>query len=376
MKTQRRGSLVFSGLLTLLLPLTAACSAAAPSNTAVGAGAGGATNSADGKAATISELCGNKDIKIGQVDGFGASSWRKIVHAELMDELKACPNVSLDYTNANGDLQTYISAVNSYAAQGYNAILTFDDFGSQALSALRSAHQAGIVVVPYIGDPGGQVGTDYDGYVQYDFNDEGKQMADWLEKQAPGAKALFTGGLQGGSPATEALFNGFKAEAGKINSSYSLLNDTPQPTNWDPAYNQKATAGALTKYPAVSAIVSDYGVSDVGALRSFVSAGRSIPPLATSASDNELGCFWLDQHKANPNFHYLALDGTTTVVRIAARKATALVNGMPDTQPNEFKLIPFVDTANGKLPTCQPNLPPDADLSSSLSPDQLKQILG
>jgi ribose transport system substrate-binding protein len=34
----------------------------------------------------------------------------------------------------------------------------------------------------------------------------------------------------------------------------------------------------------------------------------------------------------------------------------------------------FVDTANGKLPTCRKDLPPDADLSSALSPTKLAAV--
>ena len=122
--------------------------------------------------------------------GFGANSWRRITQAELADELSACPNVTLDYTQADGDLQKYITAINSYSAQGFDAIVTYDDFGSQALSALQQRPRAGVVVVPYIADPGGQVGIDYDGYVQYDFNIEGDTMAKWLRPQVkPGAQA-------------------------------------------------------------------------------------------------------------------------------------------------------------------------------------------
>jgi ribose transport system substrate-binding protein len=146
----------------------------------------------------MDQLCGNQSVKISHVAGFGGNSWRRITQAELADELSACPNVTLEYTQTDGDLQKYITAINSYVAQGYDAIVTYDDFGSQALSALRNAHQAGVVVVPYIADPGGKVGTDYDGYVQYNFDAEGDQMARWLQPQVqPGAKLLFTGGLPG-----------------------------------------------------------------------------------------------------------------------------------------------------------------------------------
>ncbi|HEY5856439.1 MAG TPA: substrate-binding domain-containing protein [Aldersonia sp.] len=350
----------------------AGCTASAPADSSTGA----AGSTGDGGAALpMDQLCGDQPIKVAHVAGFGANSWRKITQAELTDELSACPNVSLDYTQTDGDLQKYITAINSYTAQGYDAIVTYDDFGSQALSALKNAHDAGVVVVPYIADPGGQVGSDYDGYVQYDFDTEGDTMAKWLHGQVdPGAPLLFSGGLPGGSPSTVALWDGIQQTSDELGGAFAALTDEPQPSGWDPAYEQRAMAGALTTYPEIDALASDYGVASKGGLRAFVNAGRPIPPLATSATDNELGCMWLQYHESNPDFQLLTLDGTTTVVRIAARKAMAAVNGQPDNEPENFELPTFVDTLNGKLPTCRDDLPPDADLSSALSPEQLAAV--
>jgi ribose transport system substrate-binding protein len=52
----------------------------------------------------------------------------------------------------------------------------------------------------------------------------------------------------------------------------------------------------------------------------------------------------------------------------------AAVNKLPDNEPTLFQLKTFVDTANGKPPTCHTDLPPDADLSSGLSPEKLKAV--
>ena len=219
--------------------------------------------------------------------------------------------------------------------------------------------------------------TDYNGYVQYNFDTEGDTMAKWLAgADQAGGKLLFSGGLPGGSPSTVALWDGVHTDQHRAGQPVHVPDRrSPQPSGWDPAFEQKAMAGALAKYPQIDAMVSDYGVASIGGLRAFLNAGRPIPPLATSATDNELGCLWLEQHHdSNPNFQLLTLDGTTTVVRIAARKALAALNNLPDNEPEQFDLETFVDTANGKLPTCRQDLPPDADLSSALSPDKLAAV--
>ncbi|KXX61930.1 substrate-binding domain-containing protein [Rhodococcus sp. LB1] len=366
----RRAALAGVALSAVLS--VAACTASAPAESG---GSSGGSTSDGGQALPVEQLCGDQPLKIAHVAGFGANSWRKITQAELTDELSACPNVTLEYTQADNDLQKYITAINSYTAQGFDAIVTYDDFGSQALSALKNAHDAGVVVVPYIADPGGEVGVDYDGYVQYDFDVEGDTMAKWLGGQVqPGSTLLFSGGLPGGSPSTVALWDGINETSKELGDPFTPLTNEPQPSSWDAAYEQRAMAGALTKYPEIDALASDYGVASKGGLRAFINAGRPIPPLATSATDNELGCMWLQHHEANPGFQLLTLDGTTTVVRIAARKALAALNGRPDNEPENFELPTFVDTLGGKLPTCREDLPPDADLSSALSPEQLSAV--
>jgi ribose transport system substrate-binding protein len=350
------------------------CTAEAPSASSAGGTASGGAASAGGQALPIDKLCGDRPIKIAQVDGFGANSWRKITAAELKDELSACKNVTVDYSQADGDLQKYITAINSYSAQGYDAIVTYDDFGSQALSALSNAKKAGVAVVPYIADPGGKVGVDYNGYVAYDFKTEGDTAAKWLAKQVPsGGNVIFTGGLPSGSPSTVELLKGIQATNSQL-SAFKLATPDPIASSWDPAYMQQAMSGVLAKFPKIDGWASDYGVADLGGLRAMVNANRPIPPLATSATDNELGCFWLENKDKNPNFQLLTQDGTTTTVRIAGRKALAAVNKLPDNEPELFKLPTFVDTANGKLPTCHKDLPPDADLSSGLSIDKLKAV--
>ncbi|MFJ6095643.1 substrate-binding domain-containing protein [Williamsia muralis] len=370
LKSCRRATV--AGLALSAVLGLAACSASAPESSSGGA-EGSSSNG--GEAMSVDQMCGDQPLKIAHVAGFGANSWRQITQAELEDELSACPNVTLEYTQADNDLQKYITAINSYSAKGFDAIVTYDDFGSQALSALKNATDAGVVVVPYIADPGGTVGTDYAGYVQYDFDTEGDTMAKWLQPQMdPGAKALFSGGLPGGSPSTVALWDGFWQTNDELGKPMTSLTGEPQPSSWDAAYEQRAMSGALAKYPQINALISDYGVSSKGGLRAFINANRPIPPLATSATDNELGCMWLQYHESNPDFQLLTLDGTTTVVRIAARKALAAVNDLPDNEPEQFQLETFVDTVNGKLPTCRDDLPPDADLSSDLSPEKLAAV--
>ena len=143
--------------------------AARPTHRAPEEGVGeSAASTTGGKVPNVKELCGSKPITIAQLDGYAANAWWKINHAELKDELSACPNVKLDYSDAGGDAQSCTTQINSAIAKGVDAIVTYDTFGPQGLPALQRAQKAGVVVVPYIGNPGGKVGQDYDAFVDLD----------------------------------------------------------------------------------------------------------------------------------------------------------------------------------------------------------------
>ena len=71
------------------------------------------------------------------------------------------------------------------------------------------------------------------------------------------------------------MAEGWKAVFDK-HSGIKVL-EGPVDTNWDPAEAQRVMAGMLAKYPQIDAVMSDYGLGSMGALRAFVAAGRKIP---------------------------------------------------------------------------------------------------
>jgi ribose transport system substrate-binding protein len=322
---------------------------------------------------TAKQLCGSKSIKMAYVDGFGGNAWRKIVRAEFTDELSACKNVKVKYAQANGDTQRYISLINSFVAQGYDAIVTFDDAGHAALGALHNAYKAGVIVVPWNADPGGVVGHDYTDFVGLDKARSGTLLAKWISQVLKGqGSTIYVGGIPG-NPSSADTLAGAKKELAK-HAGIKLLSPNPVDTNWDPAQEQKVMAGLIAKYPKIGALMSDYGVASLGGIRAYQAAHKRVPPLATYSSDNEVGCTYQKIHKSDPTFQIMSLDGSTRPVRIAARKALAAVNHMKDAESSTAELFVFFDSLHGKTPPCDRSLPPDADLSAALTKAQLKAL--
>ena len=112
----------------------------------------GATTHLDG----APDWCGTKKITLAQLDGFGGNSWRLVTTASGEDEVKKCASVtSYKYANGNGDTQKSISDIQAFTAKGVDAMVVFADAGQAMLPAIRSAYNAGLVVVPYRVEVGG-----------------------------------------------------------------------------------------------------------------------------------------------------------------------------------------------------------------------------
>lgn len=324
----------------------------------------------------ISSLCGTEPMVVGYADGFGGNSWRKIVRAEFEDEASKCPNITkVLYTDAQADPQKAISDINGLVAQGVNALVVFADSGAATLPAIKAATEAGVKVVPFIVQPGGTVGTDYTGFVAEDVKAYGEDLANWTIKTMGGKGNLVMLGGGPGNSYSQAVYDAVKAAAAE-NPDIKLLNtDGFVVTNWEPGETQKVVAGLLAKYGEIDGIVSDYGGGSVGGIRAFQAAGKPLPVWSANDS-NEFACLWYDNKDANPNYQIATISSRTWMIRVALRRAVAAAQGLPDPEP-QFIALPLSEDsteADAPAPVCNKDLPPDAILSSKLSPDQLKTL--
>ena len=173
----------------------------------------------------------------------------------------------------------------------------FGDAGPAVLPALTSVYKAGKVVVPYRVDVGGKAGQNYTQFIGASFKNDGENWGKWIKQILPnGGNLLFLSGPAGNSQGLDELA-GLKAV---LDDKYKFLNPAPfDVTNWDPALTQQVLTAEISKHDKIDVIVSDFGPSLVGALTEFKKFNRSVPALATS-DGNSLGCFWTDNHAANP----------------------------------------------------------------------------
>ncbi len=371
--------------------LMAACGGSADAGDDVAAGDGdaadtgaavdpGAEESEDtgGEAAgDVPAWCGPDEITLGFTDGFGGNSWRLVTTASGKDEAAKCPSVTeFLYADGQGDTQKAISDIQGMVAQGVDALVVFPDAGEAMLPALRSAFEAGVVTVPYRVDPGGEDGVDYTAYIGLDTENDGKNFAAGIQELLPdGGTILFMGGPAGNSQSTG------EAEAMKAVleplGTYEFIGEQPfEVTNWDPALSQQVLTAAISRYPEIDLIVSDFGPSLVGALPEFEKAGRSIPPMVAS-DGNVLGCFWEDNKDANPDFQLFTIATGNDHVRTAMQYAIAQATGgeVPETTQHQHALFENSVSGDPNPVQCEPDLPGDIYLSAEMPAEDQAALL-
>ena len=141
-------------------------------------------------------------------------------------------------------------------------------------------------------------------------------------------------------------------------------------TNWDPALSQQVLTAAIAANPKIDLILSDFGPSLVGALTAAAKTGWKIPAFAAS-DGNVLGCFWQDNHAANPDFKMFTVSTQNDHARLAIDYAVAKATGGKLPTTTSYPSYAFEDSVSGKPSPvqCRKDLPGDVYLSAQMSGD-------
>jgi ribose transport system substrate-binding protein len=312
-------------------------------------------------------FCGTKQITLGIHDGFGINAWSQESYAAVRSEAAKCSNVKQIVVLGGGDLQKSISDINSMVAQGANAIVMIPDFGQAQLASIQAATAAGVKVVPWAADPGGTPGTDYVSYVDWSSPIAGTMWANWMVKLLDGkGNVVFLGG-PAGNPVTSGQLKSIVKVFAKHPGMKLLTGKSSWPvTNWDPATAQKQMSALLAKYKKIDGIISDYGTDALAATRAFQAAGRKLVPIGTLDA-NGLSCLYKKVHAKNPTFQLATISSRNWLGRVAARKAIAAAEGLPNKEPSRYALPFFENSVSGQAPLCVPSAAPDFYSSNKLT---------
>lgn len=363
----------------------AACSAAPTASnsgaTSGATGSGGVTMTQAQELANVgitssTAFCGTKQITLGIQDGFGVNAWSQASMAAVRSEAAKCPNVKTIVQIGEGSLQTSITQINSMVAQQANAIVVIPDFGQSELPALRSATQAGVKVVAWAADPGGTAGQDYLSYVDWSSPSAGTLWAQWMVTALKGkGNVVFIGGPAGNPVTTGQLGSIVKVFAANPGMKLLTGNSSWPVTNWDPATAQQVMSSLLARYPQIDGVISDYGTDALAATRAFTAAGRSLVPIATLDA-NGLGCLYQQDKSTQTALQLATISSRNWLGRIAARKAIAAAEGVPDNEPSIFNLPLIENSLSGDsalAPVCDSAAPQDVYDSDKITAAQLSE---
>lgn len=319
------------------------------------------------------DFCGTEPITLGIHDGFGVNAWSQASMAAVRSEAAKCPNVKEVVAIGEGDLQKSISQVNSMVAQGVDALVIIPDFGEAQLPSIRAATNAGVKVVPWGADPGGNPGQDYVTYVDWESPDAGSRWAEWMVDTLGGKGNIIMLGGPAGNPVTAGQLKSI-VEVVEANPGITLLTgekDWPV-TNWDPATAQKVMSSLLARYPQIDGIISDYGTDALAATRAMQSANRPLVPIATLDA-NGLSCLYAKEKANQPKLELATISSRNWLGRIAARKAIAAAAGVPNNEPSTFQLPIIEDSTGTPKPVCRDGLADDYYNSNQIEPAEIAQ---
>lgn len=332
----------------------------------------------------MAKYCGDKPFTAGKIDGFGGNTWRVETRALIEKLAKSCPNnEGVEYFDANLDPQKFNSTINSWAAQGVDVIVAFDDFGQSAVPAFRAATQKGVKVVTDNAIPGNaKVPDDLTAAVVPDFDKGGLAWAEFLEAATGGkGRIVYVGGPAGNlfdPPAIEGLKNGLA----QIGAKSTLVDQEPQFANWDPAKTQQVMSALLQKYKDINGVVLSYVATAPAIVRAFEAANLPLPAITGQSSSNEWVCQVTKLRESNPEFQAHSLDGSGNQAALAFAKGLAAFQGIdaPELGPTDAYTVSnyatYIDTVNNVLPECDPDLPPGADLSHALTKEEILAAIG
>jgi ribose transport system substrate-binding protein len=138
-------------------------------------------------------------------------------------------------------------------------------------------------------------------------------------------------------------------------------------TNWDPATAQKVMAALIAKNPKIDGLIANFGTDALAAIRALQASGRPLVP-TTALDANGLSCLYQSTRKSSPNYQIATISNRNWLGRIAARKAIAAAEGLPNGEPSRLTLPFYENTLSSQKVFCNPKLGPDFYLSDNISP--------
>ena len=299
-------------------------------------------------------------LKVGLADGFGGNIARQTFKMEFILQALTYPEIGeIAYTDANLDTQKAISDVRSFAARGFDIIVSYPDAGEALVPAYKSAMEQGSKVVTWSGTAVGEPGTDYLTYSGPDVCAIATAWGTQFGKELPNGGDI---AILLGAPGN--TLDGLQEDCMKKTLPSNINIVARQGDAWSREAYLKAMSAILAEHPHLDGVLGSYGDAFVGAMRAYEAAGIPMDGLVTmhQSDDNPFLCAWKDAGGVTDSWTSVALlmEGRTGLT--AAMMSNAGYE-IPDKIVFGVQLKPVTNES------CRSDIPPDGSPSSLVSPE-------
>lgn len=313
---------------------------------------------------------GRGDLVIGIAEPNAAVPYRKMLRAVFTLQALRYPNVrKIIYTDAAGDLSTFLSNFRSLVTQKADIITGNFDFASSMLPVVKQAAAQGILVIPFTqAVPGAKPGEEVLTTVQTDVCAYGKASADAAidaAKADTGSIALLTGtpGNAYGAQWQPCAKKQIESRGWKVGRSLT--------TNWTPQGEKQSASALIASGDEVDAIIYDY--TPEGLVNAYADAKRTPPAIIGGAGTVAYVKAANDAEEAGRGFPaYIS----NSQLWYATAVITAAIKGAADEAvPGEIVLPAPVTPIADLGDQYSPSLPAAASFNSLLPNDWIGRVL-
>ena len=299
------------------------------------------------------------DLKVGFADGFGGNIARQTFKMEFILQALTYPEIGeIGYTDANLDTQKAISDVRSFAAQGYDVILSFPDAGEALVPAYRAATEQGSPC-HLVGGQRRRAGNRLPHVQRQRHLRPRQRLGHAAGRGAPRRRPDRDDHRRPRQPDRPGPRGVPARDPARQHRGGRQARPGVEPRGY-----LEAMSAILAEYPDLDGVVASYADAFVGGMRAYDAAGIPMDGLVTmhQSDDNSFLCGWKDAGGVTDSYTYVALlvEGRTGLTAAMMKIAGY------DVPPEIIfggRLKPVTEDS------CRTDIPPDGSPSSLVPAD-------
>lgn len=310
---------------------------------------------------------GDGQLIVGVAEGSAQIPFRKLQRAAYIDQAIRYPDIGkIIFTDADGDLQTFLSNFRSLISQKVSMITGQMDFGGAMLQVTKQAARAGIPVVSNLQSiEGAELGKDAWEVATNSCGDLGSIQAaraiEILKEQGRDeGKVAFFSGIPGNSCAAvwqPAAEKAFKDAGWSVVGKYN--------TQWTPQGVEQATTALIASGSNPDAIIYDDDLQLL--IKKYVSLDKAPPTLLASGAYAGYYQAWRDAVDAGHPFEAFSTPGPVSAARLSITAGMMLLSGA---EVEGSVDVPISSVSMASLESqFDPRLPSTSNLGSTLPLD-------